>query len=85
MVIAASRKHSNPPFNKHYNRIERVLDVPNLIQIQLESFEKLKNDDLKDLFEEISPIEDFSGGRFELSFGEHEFQEPKLTERECRL
>ncbi len=58
MVIAASRKHSNLSSNKYYNRIERVLDVPNLIQIQLESFEKLKNDDLKDLFEEISPIED---------------------------
>ena len=85
MVIAASRRHSKKPSNKYYNRVEQVLDVPNLIQIQLESFEWLKEDGLKDLFEEISPIEDFSGGRFELTFGEHEFQEPKLTERECRL
>ena len=76
MVIAASRRHSQKPSNKYYNRVEQVLDVPNLIQIQLESFEWLKESGLKDLFEEISPIEDFSGGRFELTFGEHEFQEP---------
>ena len=85
MVIAARRTGSTPTESRHYNRIQKVVEVPNLIQVQLDSFKWLKSDGLKDLFEEISPIDDFSGGRFELRFGEHTFKEPKLTERECRL
>ena len=69
---------------RSYARIPTVLDVPNLIKVQLESFEWLKTDALRELFEEISPIEDFPGGRFELSFGDHYFEEPKHTEEECR-
>ena len=84
-MVIASRNRSSQVSNKYFNRIERVMDVPNLIQIQLNSFEWLKGDGLKDLFEEISPIEDFSGGRFELSFLDHAWEEPKQTERECRL
>ena len=61
-----------------------VLDVPNLIQVQLDSFEWFKTDGLKELFEEISPIEDFPGGRFQLTFEGHQFEEPKQTEEECR-
>ena len=61
-----------------------VLDVPNLIQVQLDSFEWFKTDGLRELFEEISPIEDFPGGRFQLTFEGHQFEEPKQTEEECR-
>ncbi|MFW6195071.1 MAG: DNA-directed RNA polymerase subunit beta, partial [Chloroflexota bacterium] len=70
---------------RSFNRIPQVIDVPNLIQVQSGSFEWLTTDGLKELFEEISPIEDFSGGRFELRFLDHEIREPKFTERECRL
>jgi len=84
-MVIASRNRSSQVNNKYFNRIESVMEVPNLIQIQLNSFEWLKGDGLKDLFEEISPIEDFSGGRFELSFLDHAWEEPKQTERECRL
>ncbi|NQW16682.1 MAG: DNA-directed RNA polymerase subunit beta, partial [Chloroflexi bacterium] len=84
-MVIASRSRSSQITNKYFNRIERVMDVPNLIQIQLDSFKWLKGDGLKDLFEEISPIEDFSGGRFELSFLDHSWEDPKQTERECRL
>ena len=69
---------------RSYARIHSVLEVPNLIRVQLESFEWFKTNALRELFEEISPIEDFPGGRFELSFGEHYFEEPKYTEEECR-
>ena len=72
------------PSRRLYSRIPRVLEVPNLIQVQLDSFSWLKTDGLKELFEEISPIEDFPGGRFELGFEGHYFEEPKYTEEECR-
>ena len=67
-----------------YASIPSILDVPNLIQVQLDSFNWLKGNGLKELFDEISPIEDFAGGRFELTFGEHYFDPPKYTEEECR-
>ena len=69
---------------RSFARITPVLDVPNLIQVQLDSFEWFKSDGLRELFEEISPIEDFPGGRFQLTFERHYFDEPKYTEDECR-
>ena len=69
---------------RSYARIPSILEVPNLIQVQLESFNWLKTEGLRELFEEISPIEDFPGGRFELSFEDHYFEDPKHTEDECR-
>ena len=72
------------PLKRSYAQIPTVLDVPNLIQVQLDSFNWFKKEGLRELFDEISPIEDFAGGRFELNFGEHEFDEPKYTEDECR-
>ena len=69
---------------KSYSRIPAIIDVPNLIQVQLDSFNSFKDHGLRELFDELSPIEDFPGGRFELSFGEHYFEPPKLTEAECR-
>ena len=85
MVSSAVQVSNGSPDNKHsYARIPTILDVPNLIRVQLDSFNWLRTDGLRELFEEISPIEDFPGGRFELSFGDHYFEEPKHTEEECR-
>ena len=70
---------------RSYASITSVLDVPNLIQVQLDSFNWFKTKGLGELFSEISPIEDFPGGRFELSFLDHRFDEPKHTEDECRI
>ena len=69
---------------RSYSRIPAIIDVPNLIQVQIDSFEHFKKEGLGELFKEISPIEDFPGGRFELSFGDHYFDPPKFTEEECR-
>ena len=76
--------HSTEDSKRSYAATSTVLDVPNLIQVQLDSFEWFKSDGLKDLFEEISPIEDSPGARFELSLGDHYFEDPKYTEEECR-
>jgi DNA-directed RNA polymerase subunit beta len=85
MVIADRRlAPSEQPDYKGFNSIANNVDVPSLVQVQVNSFDWLKTDGLKDLLEEISPIEDFSGGRFDLRFLSHEVREPKNTERECR-
>lgn len=47
---------------KNYARIPVTLNLPNLIEIQLDSFERLKKEGLGDLFHEISPIESYNKG-----------------------
>ena len=69
---------------KSYARMPHVLDVPNLIAIQTNSFKWLQEHGLKELFEEISPIRDLIGSRLELSFESYEFREPRHNEQECR-
>ena len=85
MVLAESRPRIfEPKEARSFNSLRTVVDVPNLVQVQINSFDWLKTDGLKELFSEISPIEDFSGGRFELKFLDHEIRAPKFSERECR-
>ena len=64
---------------KVYSKLPRVLEVPNLVEVQLESFTVLQ----EELLNEISPIRDFTGNRLELSFVGYEFREPRVTEAEC--
>ncbi len=86
MVVAhSSRPAPSVPDFKDFRSIRReTVDVPNLVHIQINSFEWLKTKGLDDLLKEISPIEDFNGGRFELRFLDHQIREPKFSERECR-
>src|SRR3954465_13471576 len=69
---------------KRYARIPEVLPVPNLIELQLESFAWFIDKGLRELFDEISPIKDFTGKVMELQFLDYEFGEPKYSEDECR-
>ncbi|MDP8923704.1 MAG: DNA-directed RNA polymerase subunit beta, partial [Chloroflexota bacterium] len=78
---------------KSFARIDEAAPVPDLIQIQRDSFKWFKTEGLRELFNEISPIGDFTGRTMELELavpgpdGEagYEFGEPKLAEDECRL
>jgi DNA-directed RNA polymerase subunit beta len=79
-----SSRSSVPASKKSYAKIAHVLDIPHLISMQLSSFEWFKNDGLRELFDEISPIEDFTGTRMKLRFGDYSFGEPKYVELECR-
>ena len=54
----------NQVLQKSYGSVPEVMDVPNLIQLQTASYEWLKTDGLAALFTEVSPIQDFIGGRF---------------------
>ena len=66
-----------PAVRRDYSRIAQVLDIPNLIQVQLDSFSWFQDEGLRELFDEISPIQDFTGTRMELRFNEYTFGEPK--------
>ncbi|MDP9238782.1 MAG: DNA-directed RNA polymerase subunit beta [Chloroflexota bacterium] len=79
-----SSRSSVPSSKKSYAKIAHVLDIPHLISMQLSSFAWFKKDGLRELFDEISPIEDFTGTRMKLRFGDYSFGEPKYPELECR-
>ncbi len=69
---------------KSFARIPEVVGIPDLIRIQHRSYRWFRDEGLKELFEEISPIKDYTGNRLELYFLNHEFGEPKYSENECR-
>jgi DNA-directed RNA polymerase subunit beta len=74
-----------PPIpRKSYASLPQILEVPNLIQIQTDSFRWFQEKGLRQSLEEISPIEDFTGNRLALTFVDYEFREPHYTEQECR-
>ncbi|MEZ4502531.1 MAG: DNA-directed RNA polymerase subunit beta [Dehalococcoidia bacterium] len=58
--------------------------MPYLIQMPRQSYDHFLQTGLRELLDEISPIEDFTGQHMELRFGEYRFGEPKYNERECR-
>ncbi|MCZ2108553.1 MAG: DNA-directed RNA polymerase subunit beta [Dehalococcoidia bacterium] len=67
-----------------YGQIPNVLDIPSLIKVQLDSFDWFKREGLRELLAEISPIQDFTGSKMDLVFGDYEFREPKHSMEECR-
>ncbi|MSQ31225.1 MAG: DNA-directed RNA polymerase subunit beta, partial [Dehalococcoidia bacterium] len=73
-----------PSMKKGFGTNRHVMEMPNLIDMPRRSYDRLLREGLRELFDEISPIEDFTGGRMELRFGEYRFEEPKYTETECR-
>ena len=73
-----------PPAVKTYAKIPQVIDVPNLIQSQLRSYEWFTSDALKEVYREISPISDYTGKKYELFFLEHYFKDPKYSPQECK-
>jgi len=71
---------------KQFSRFKKPLvEMPNLMENQLASFEWSKTDGLKEVFEEFSPIVDYSGKKFELSFEKFEIAEPKYDEHEAKV
>ncbi len=69
---------------RKFGRIRDVIDIPDLIEIQKESYETFINEGLAEIFEDYSPITDFAD-HYELYFLRHEFgAKPKYDEKECR-
>ncbi|TSC94299.1 MAG: DNA-directed RNA polymerase subunit beta [Candidatus Berkelbacteria bacterium Athens1014_28] len=60
------------------------VELPNLIEIQTQSYNWFFSEGLRELFDEISPIDDFSGEVMSLSFGDYFLAEPKVDETLAR-
>ena len=58
-------------------QLDKNVALPNLIEIQTNSYEWFVNEGVRDLLDEITPIQDFSGKKLELHFLEHSLGESK--------
>jgi len=82
-VIKAVNETQTSRVRRDFAKIPEILEVPNLIDIQRKSYEWFRTEGLREVFEDISPIEDFTGN-LAVEFGDHQFQEPKYDVDECK-
>ncbi|MFH0806472.1 MAG: DNA-directed RNA polymerase subunit beta [Candidatus Brennerbacteria bacterium] len=64
--------------------IGQTYSLPNLVEIQTHSYEWFIREGLRELLDEISPIQDHTGGELELHFLDYKFDEPKYTELQAK-
>jgi len=68
---------------KYYGKIEEILEMPNLIEIQQKSYRWFLEEGLREMFRDISPIQDFTGNLV-LEFIDFSLGEPKWDVDECK-
>jgi DNA-directed RNA polymerase subunit beta len=74
---------SSPRARTTFSRLEHVLDLPNLIDIQKASFQWFLDEGLRETIDDISPIEDYTGS-LAVEFGNYRFDPPATSITECR-
>lgn len=76
--------YGNRP-QKYFSRFKKPLTkFPNFVEPQITSFKWLLKDGLKEIFNEFSPISDYSKKKFELSFVNFSFSQPKYDENQAK-
>ena len=68
---------------RNFSMIKNSLELDNLLQIQKESYQWFTKEGIKEVFEDLFPIESFSGS-LSLEFGEYEFDTPRYSLKECK-
>ena len=68
---------------RDFSKVNNSLELADLLEIQTKSYNWFIQDGIKEVLEEISPVENFSG-TLSLEFGEYSFDEPRHTIKECK-
>lgn len=76
-IVASGKKAER----RDYSKVSGHLELPNLVEIQTDSFEWFKNEGIGEVFNEIYPIQNY-GGNIKLKFAGYEFGEPKYSAEE---
>lgn len=66
-----------------FGKIDEILDMPNLIEVQQKSYQWFLDEGLREMFRDISPIQDFTGNLV-LEFIDYVLGEPKYPVEECK-
>src|ERR1700742_2363930 len=67
-----------------FTNTDDAIDLPSLVDHQNKSFQWFVEEGLGELLAEISPFDDYTGGKLSLRFKDYRFGEPKLSESEAR-
>ncbi|MEG2909232.1 MAG: DNA-directed RNA polymerase subunit beta [Erysipelotrichaceae bacterium] len=79
-VVNAGKKAQR----RDYSKVSGDLDLPNLVEVQTNSFDWFKNEGISEVFNEIYPIQNY-GGNIKLRFTDYEFGTPKYTAEESQF
>jgi len=82
-LLGHNEKFGKQRTRRSYSRISEVLELPNLIEIQTDSYTWFLETGIKEMFKDISPIEDHTGN-LSLEFYDYELREPKYSVSEAR-
>ncbi len=69
---------------KFFTDLQDAIPMPDLVEVQKTSYDWFLKDGIKELFEEVSPLTDFTGRDLELYFEDYYIDEPKFDEVVCR-
>ncbi len=78
-----TRRRDPGPSIYRWQESPDFVPIPNLVQLQLESYQWFLTDGLRELFRSFSPVEDFTG-TLSLEFLDSSLGEPKYSLKECR-
>lgn len=68
---------------RNFSRIRNTYELKDLLEIQKKSYEKFINFGIKEVFEDLFPVENFSG-TLSLEFGDYHFDEPRYSIKESK-
>ncbi len=68
---------------RNFSRIRNTYELKDLLEIQKKSYEKFINEGIKEVFEDLFPVENFSG-TLSLEFGDYHFDEPRYSIKESK-
>jgi DNA-directed RNA polymerase subunit beta len=68
---------------RNFSRIKNSLELKDLLEIQKKSYQWFITEGIKEVFEDLFPVESFSGA-LSLEFGEYSFDEPRYSIKECK-
>ena len=79
-----SREYGNKASRRDYSTVSGALELPNLVEIQTESFERFINEGIQEVFDEVYPIQNYNEN-ISLKFKGFEFEEPKESAVDAKI
>ena len=77
------KKSSDYRERRNFSMIKNSLELSNLLEIQKDSYQLFITEGIKEVFEDLFPVESFSGS-LSLEFGDYELDTPRYSIKECK-
>jgi len=82
-VAYTNKKFGDHRERRSYAKVENAIELGNLLEIQKKSYDWFINEGIKEVFDDIFPVESFTGN-LSLEFGEYSFDEPRYSIKGCK-